>query len=72
MNIPSSPTADNLVSRVPSSASATHDMSSGSVVGNGTRTATKEGENELTMADVARRLQAIEATGPLTQSEGSH
>jgi hypothetical protein len=35
-------------------------MSSGSAVGDGTGTAAKEGQKELTMADVARRLQAIE------------
>jgi hypothetical protein len=31
-------------------------MSTGSAVGDGVRTAAKEGEKELTMADIARRL----------------
>jgi hypothetical protein len=35
-------------------------MSSGSAVGDGAGTTVKEGEKELTMADVAGRLQAIE------------
>jgi hypothetical protein len=35
-------------------------MSSGSAVGDGAGTKTKEREKELTIADVARRLQAIE------------
>jgi hypothetical protein len=35
-------------------------MSFGSVVEDGARTAAKEGEKELTMVDIAKRLQAIE------------
>jgi hypothetical protein len=60
MNILSSPTADNLVSRVPGSASTAHDMSTGSAVGDGAGTTAKEGEKELAMVDVTRRLHAIE------------
>jgi hypothetical protein len=54
-NILSSPIADNLVSRVPGSASVAHDMSFDSTVGDGAGTAAKEGDKELTMADVTRR-----------------
>jgi hypothetical protein len=59
-NIPSSPSLDNLVSRVSGSTSGAHNMSLASAVGDGTGIAAKEGEKELTMTDVARQLQAIE------------
>jgi hypothetical protein len=58
-NTLSSLTADNLVSRVPGSASTAQAMSSTSAVGDESGTVAKEGEKELTMADVASRLQAI-------------